>query len=565
MSRYILTAVLGWALFALSEPVLAQERILSYHSDIHISDDASMVVTETIRVVAQGNQIRRGIYREFPTTYKDRLGNKVVVHFDVLGVTRNGRPEPWHINNRSNGVRIYAGDADTLLNPGEYTYTFTYETNRQIGFFDDHNELYWNVTGNGWDFVIEQASATVSLPGSVSASDIAMDGYTGSQGATGRDYTRSVEPGTGFIATRHALSPREGLTLVMRWPVGVIQKPDTTQKFIYLLKDNLGLVLSISAFTGSVLYLFVIWYRVGRDPQPGVVFPHYEPPTGYSPASARYIRKMGYDDKTFSSAIINLAVKGHVLITQDDDDYTLQRESSSQKLAAGEAALIDKLFSSSSVIVLEKANHQRISVARIAHKKALRRDYLNRYFKTNAQLLLPSTLFSVVLIIAIFFYNAFVPIVVIFIVANVLLHFLFGWLLKAPSSHGRLLLDKLDGFKMYLEVAEKDDLNLRNPPQLTPQLFEQYLPFAIALDVEQRWAEKFSEIFAHLEAEEGGSFKPSWYSGNVTAAGLGSFTKDVSNNLSSAISSAASPPGSSSSGGGGFSGGGGGGGGGGGW
>ena len=151
----------------------ADERILSYHSDITIAADATMTVEESITVRAEGVNIRRGIYRDFPTDYTDALGNRYVVEFEVLGVSRDGRPEPWYTDKQSNGVRVYAGSANTFLTPGDYTYTIRYRTDRQIGYFDDHDELYWNVTGNGWDFAMDKVSATVSLPGDIPGNDIA--------------------------------------------------------------------------------------------------------------------------------------------------------------------------------------------------------------------------------------------------------------------------------------------------------------------------------------------------------------------------------------------------------
>ena len=114
-----------------------------------------MVVSETIRVVAAGKKIRRGIYRDFPTRYRNSHGGQVTVRFEVLDVLRDNRPEAYHTEQQSNGMRVYMGNKDVFLQPGETTYTLVYRTDRQIGFFDEYDELYWNVTGNGWDFVIE--------------------------------------------------------------------------------------------------------------------------------------------------------------------------------------------------------------------------------------------------------------------------------------------------------------------------------------------------------------------------------------------------------------------------
>jgi uncharacterized membrane protein len=142
----------------------------------------------------------------------------------------------------------------------------------------------------------------------------------------------------------------------------------------------------------------------------------------------------------------------------------------------------------------------------------------------------------------------------------------FYRLLKAPTASGRELLDQVDGFRMYLEVAEKDELALRNPPKKTPQLFETYLPFALALGVEQKWAEKFADVFAAMRGSGADTYRLNWYQGHFDTANLDGFTENLGRSLNTAISSAATPPGSSSGGGGGgSSGGGGGGGGGGGW
>ena len=116
---------------------------------------------------------------------------------------------------------------------------------------------------------------------------------------------------------------------------------------------------------------------------------------------------------------------------------------------------------------------------------------------------------------------------------------------------------------MYLSVAEKDEMELRNPPEKTPELFEEYLPFALALGVEQAWSERFANVFASLESRNQ-RYQPDWYSGDFQPARMGRFASSIGQSFSTAIASASTPPGSSS-GGGGFSGGGGGGGGGGGW
>ncbi|MDO8907987.1 MAG: DUF2207 domain-containing protein [Pseudohongiella sp.] len=553
------------ALLTLSLSSQAQERILSFHSDIQIQSDASMIVTETIRVRAEGRNIRRGIYREFPTRYTDRAGSRLVVDFEVLGLDRDGRPEIFSVTTRANGVRVDFGGDDFLQVPAEYEYALRYRTDRQIGYFEGHDELYWNVTGLGWDFEIENASATVTLPEAVAADSITMEGYTGPLGATGQDYTVSVADGRADIRTSASLPDRSGLTLVMTFPKGIVHEPALGERVRYLLTDNLGVLLGLLALCASLVWLMLAWSRVGRDPRAGVIFPHYEPPGGLSPASARYIMRMGYDSKAFTAAVVSLAVKGYVRISQTKKDYTLHKLDSNQELAAGEKALFEKLFSKGAIVELKNENHAIVSRARYAHKSALRKNYLNTYFKINGRYLLPSLAGSALIMLLIVMTNSFVPLVMVFLLLIVVVHGIFAWLLKAPTGEGRKVMDKLEGFKLYLEVAEKDDLNVAHPPELTPELFERFLPFAIALGVEQAWAERFEKVFAQLQETRGVSYQPLWYAGAFNAGRMGDFSRSIGSAMDTAISSAATPPGSSSgSGGGGFSGGGGGGGGGGG-
>ncbi|MFZ0839807.1 MAG: hypothetical protein WAM77_20270, partial [Xanthobacteraceae bacterium] len=139
----------------------------------------------------------------------------------------------------------------------------------------------------------------------------------------------------------------------------------------------------------------------------------------------------------------------------------------------------------------------------------------------------------------------------------------FNWM-KAHTVHGRKVVDQIEGFRQYLGVAEEARLEALNPPNKTPELFERFLPYAIALDVENHWAKRFAGVLAAAAAAGATS---SWYSGSSDwGSNPTGLAHHLGSGLTSTISSAATAPGSSSgSGGGGFSGGGGGGGGGGGW
>ena len=207
------------------------ERIISFDSDITINEDASMIVIERIKVYAEGQKIQSGIYRDFPTKYKDEYGNKVIINFDVLEVSRDGNFEDYHTEDLTNGIRVYCGKSDYFLPTGEYTYSIKYKTDRQIGYFEKFDELYWNVTGNGWDFIIEKVSATVNLPGSVSNTDLKLYGYTGTSGSKGNDYTFEVVSSDRVVfRTNYMLNPTEGLTIVVQWPKGLVYEPDPSDR-----------------------------------------------------------------------------------------------------------------------------------------------------------------------------------------------------------------------------------------------------------------------------------------------------------------------------------------------
>ncbi len=625
-------------IFAGASAAFGAEAILDYHSDIQVQRDGSMIVTETIQVQAEGNRIKRGIYRDFPTTYKDRFNNRYRVAFDLLSVQRDGHSEPYHTESLSNGIRVYVGASNVFLKNGIYSYSLRYRTNRQLGFFDDHDELYWNVTGNGWEFPIQQASARVTLPPGVPAAQITTEAYTGPQGARGSAYQAAVDydGSARFTATR-ALGNREGLTIVVGWPKGHVAEPSREQQIDWFLADNQTALAGFGGCALLLLYYLLVWRAVGRDPETGIIMPLYTPPKNYSPAAMRFIRRMGYDDKTFTAAIVNLAVKGYLKIKESSGGiFTLEKSGNQNgKLAMGEGAIASALFGSGAgSVTLKQVNHAKIGKALKVHKRSLKGDYEKVYFQTNSGYLIAGILLSVMVIaasvlmlpgeeqqgVALFFtlwltiwtigvfalvlnaYKSWKGIVagggslfsalggtlfaIPFVAAEIgalavlvsevslvypatflavlLINFYFYQWLKAPTLAGRKLLDKVEGFRLFLSVAEGEELNFRNPPEKTPELFEAYLPYAIALDVEQAWTERFSDVLSRAGAEE---YQPRWYHGHSwNHNNLTGFSSAVGSAMSSAISSSSTAPGSSSGGGGGgSSGGGGGGGGGGGW
>ncbi len=471
-----------------------------------------------------------------------------------------------------NGVRTYFGRSDRFIDHGVHTYQFRYRAFRMLGFFDEHDELYWNVTGFDWAFPIDRGSATVRFDFELPAGEIATEAIQAPTAAARHDFTSHVDAdGVAHFAgeriaraaerPHHRRHVAQGLTSL---------NPRHWNAPGWILKDNLGLLIALAGFAGVLAYAIPVWKRYGKDPEEGVLVTRYEPPQGFSPASLRYIRQMYYDDKTMTAAILSLAVKGYLSINDLGSKHTLFRldpGADAPPLAAGEAELYEALFKDGKRVVLEQDNHALLGDARTAHRTSLIKDYKKHYFRLNGLLNLPSILIALAsMALAMIVGGRLSVAMIVVIVVMLLTVAFFGVIMKRPTLRGRKVLDEMVGFKDYLEVAEKDEMNLRNPPEKTPQLFEAYLPFALALGVEQAWAEKFARVLEAIRGPDGRGYQPSWYSGSWNSARISSNIGSVSSGLGSAISSSVTPPGSSSGGGGGgFSGGGGGGGGGGGW
>ena len=393
----LLTACL---LMLIALPVSAEEYIESFHSEIEVRRNGDLVVTETIVVKAEGNSIRRGIYRDFPTRYQDARGRSLVVGFEILSVKRDGQPEAYHVKSRSNGERVFIGDRNHLLAPGFYEYELSYLTTRQLGFFEDFDELYWNVTGNDWVFKIDEASARITLPDTVS--EFRLSGYTGLQGSTAQDLVyRRVGNNQVYFETTRPLPPGHGLTVAAGWPKGLVVEPSAAQRRAWFFEQHRAALVTLLGALAVFVYYLLVWRLLGRDPESGVIVPLYQPPAGFSPASMRFIQNMGYDNKCFTSAVINLAVKGALHINDDDGDFkVVKRELATGKPAPGEKQVMQGLFGDGrDRLSIVQTNHSTLSRAISKHKGSLKRDYEKIYFNTNRWLLVPGLVATLILIV----------------------------------------------------------------------------------------------------------------------------------------------------------------------
>jgi uncharacterized membrane protein YgcG len=626
---------------ATSVPSSAVERILQFISDVKVETNSDLLVTETIRVQAEGYDIKRGILRDFPTRYTARDGRRVQVGFEVLSVTRDGRPENYTTEGLSNGVRIRIGNPSQTLRFGPTTYVIRYRTTRQIGFFETFDELYWNATGTGWTFPIDVAEARITLPEKVDFTQTAF--YTGPQGATGKD-ARIVEQRPGYIVfrTTRPLPARNGLTVAAAFPKGIITPPTQAQLARYWLRDNIPVLVGAGGWLLLLGYYLFAWLKVGRDPQRGTIIPLFTPPKGMSAPAVRYVHEMEFDDRVFGAGILDLAVHGGVKLNDSGKQMRLTEVSGARDLSPPVAAMARELFRSESSLLLDNVNHKTISKAKDELHERLKTLYLKTMFTNNYRWssvgLLLWVLFAAAVALSVFmsygpelggamlFGTAFAAPAICVMTAFLfgfisggtgflmfLLGFLFAgafalaglavlfgaayeatksvfslytlamltpvliaplvamsfYILKAPTVQGRKVMDEIDGFKQYLGVAEEDRLDYLHPPEKTPELFERYLPYAVALNVENRWADRFAGVLAAAAAA--GAATATWYAGDrLSDNDWSGFAGRVGDTLSSTVASASTAPGSSGggssgSGGGGSSGGGGGGGGGSGW
>ena len=646
-------------------PLAAQnaEEILSYDVLIDVEDGNRMTVTERITVRALGQRIQRGIYRDFPTTFPGFAGlSRIEAPFSVLAVRRDGDPEPYSLERIGGpwgraGMRVRIGDADVFLDPGEYAYTVQYETERWVAFGDTIDELYWNVTGNGWDFPIVEASARVRLPRSVDPADVRLSAWTGEEGSEETGATMRWDDGFGgpVFETTESLGWREGLTISVVLPKGVVLPPDDDDRTRWFLADWGPHIQALIGVLAVLAVYILLWFKVGIDPAKSPRVVRYEPPSGYSPAALGYLAERGWKDRLMSSTLVSLAVQGVLKIEKDeDDDWKLRRvgDGDPDLPVKEERQVFKTLLGSRKTLSLDaSSNSSRFRSARNKLTSALKGRLEKEYFVLNRKWFLGGlgvsvlTLFVLAIldpygvpfpawflmfwlsawtigagtlfvrclslwktaltgggpgafaaagVMTLFSTPFFIAEVVVagFLLTMVpralamaavllgLINVVFYHLLERPTLKGRGVLDHIDGFQEFLTATDGDRLDRMMPVDRTPELFEKYLPHAIALGVENRWAKQFEDALPsdadpstgtsrHTSSSNLGSAM-GWYAGG-TAAGFTGLASSLGGSFSSSLSSASTPPSSSGGSGGGFSsssgssGGGGGGGGGGGW
>ncbi|MBO0132555.1 DUF2207 domain-containing protein [Agrobacterium burrii] len=384
-------------------PAFAEEFIRSYHSVVEVAADGELAVTETITARAEGQNIKRGIFRDFPLYALDANNRRTKVDFNVVSVERDGAPENWRTENIDGGIRIYTGSADRFLPTGEHVFQITYTTARQIRYFSDYDELTWNVTGNGWQFPMGEISATVVLPDGVKATDTNV--FTGPFGAKGKDARVLNEGNEVFFASTRPFSVGEGMTVAVKLPKGAIAAPDTSQETGWWLRDNLAILLSGGGLLAILLYYLRAWFAVGRDPARGVVVPRWDAPEGLSPALVNYVDNRGFSGAgwtALSASALDLAVKGYVVLEDLKNSIVIRRteKESAANLPTGQKTLLASIGGPGETLTIDKAHGTEVEKVGKQFRAAIEKEHRGKYYHSNAGYVFFGIFFSVFIVVA---------------------------------------------------------------------------------------------------------------------------------------------------------------------
>ncbi len=573
-----LAAALAAALLLSGVPApAAAERITAFSVALALSADGSLEVVEDVTYDFEDAR-RHGIYREIPVRYERRWGDDFRIDLDVESVSdAEGRSRPYRVRSQGRSVRIRIGSPDRKLT-GRQHYRIRYRVRRALLFLDEHDEVYWNVTGNDWRVRIDAVDATLRLPpgpeGGLDPASLATRCFTGPLGSRGQACRVASEAGRVAARATAALPPGSGLTLVVGLPKGVVAEPGPVARVLDRLRAWGGawLLAPLAALVG----MFGLWRARGRDPHVAdAVVVRYEPPEGISPAEVGTLLDERVDVDDVTSTILDLAVRGHLRIVEveargflflSDQDYDLERlDAGDDPLRPHEAMILDALFGRGERVRLSSLKDrfhrdlERIveSIERgltgserhfVHSPRRVRRFWRGAAFAVGVAAFLAGA-------------NGVIPLGgAIAVAASALVIAGFGRAMPRKTRRGRRVHEEILGFREFLSRVEGD--RLERDGRRTTATFERILPYAQVLGVADHWADVFADLY---------TAPPDWYVSTRPDAAFRPrvFVGDVGRALETMGRTVASRPsggsGVSGLGGGGFSGGGFGGGGGGSW
>lgn len=571
-----MTRQLALLLLAVSAtPAVAQRSLAIKRFDavIVVNQDGSIDVTESI--TAQFTGAWNGIYRTIPVEYHTPQGFNWSLRLDLIGATGDG-PEGRKLRVEGRRERHYI--KYKICVPGAENATHTvvlrYRAKNGLRFFADHDELYWNVTGDEWDVPIEAATARIELPGA--ATGVRAIAFNGAYGSTARDAAVLARGTTIRLTMPKPLDFHEGLTAVVGWNKGVVTEPTSTDRALGFFAGNWPLGIPLAVLLG----MFAIWNRVGRDPNRRPIVVQYEPPASLTPAEAGTLMDESADMRDITATVVDLAVRGYLKIEERDASqffglvkrqtyvfHKLEPPTGSTALEPHEQRILTGVFSSGKTEVelseLENNFYRSLPGIRdsIFARLVSRGLYRSRPDSVKGRWLAGAIALGIGMVAlggAVGPRLNLTPLLV-FLAAGLssLIVAVFGRVMPARTVAGARALEGVLGFEEFLSRVEGERFERLVK---TPELFERFLPFAMAFRVERRWAKAFQDIYRE---------PPRWYVGsNTTAFDLGHFSNrlaDLSSRTASTMISSPRSSGGSGFGGGGSSGGGSGGGGGGGF
>ena len=375
-----------------------EENIRDYDVEIELNEDATMDVTENITVYAAGNEIKHGIYRDFPTKY-----NNKVVTFDVKSVLLDGKDVKYSLESINRGVRIKIGSESTLVSNGLHTYTIKYNTERQIAFEDDYDELYWNVIGSGWNFSIDHCHARVYLPKNSKIIEKKLKAYTGPYGKKGQSDSVYTYCSDNYIDYEiyEKLDTNEAFTISVCLEKGALIEPSFAQKTKWFVTDNIISLIIIGSLLLLVIVQFIIWKKHGKDPTPNVIIPKYFPPEGMAPSDVKYVSTMGKMDKILEATIISLAVKGYMKFSKEHEKVMFEKTVETQNLEELNDIEQDvyRTLPQKQVIEYSLFFQTTLSTLKNVIENKLKSKYQDKMFFKNTKYVFMSIIFTVISII----------------------------------------------------------------------------------------------------------------------------------------------------------------------
>jgi uncharacterized membrane protein len=574
--HFALIAVIGIiALLAGVATAQAKElRIENFDAHIDVARNGTIDVIETIRTHFIGGPWH-GLYRSIPVEYVTPQGLNYTLFLDVKQVTDgNGH----HLKFDSSRVRhyrklkIYIPDADNSVQ----TIAIQYTISDAIKFFEDHDELYWNVTGDEWDVPIQSAHAKIILPSG--ASDIRATAFTGVYGSRAKDAEIDVAGNGVEVQTTLPLPYHAGLTVAVAIDKGAIQEPTAADEFLRFLRSNWPLLLPVVVFC----LMFYLWWTRGRDPRLRPIAAQYEPPNQLTPGEAGTLVDNSADMRDITASIVDLAVRGYMVIEEvqkdrmlglmheKDYNFILQKDRSQWgALKPHEQALLDGFFTmgtAGETISMDSLHNRFYKSLPVMKSGIFDSLVLQGFYKRRPDSVRSTYIGAGVVIGALMIWGGgamaramgIAPLpFIIGGLASAAVICGFGWFMPAHTEQGTRALEDVLGFEDFLNHVEADRFNRTIK---TPQMFEKFLPFAMAFGVEKNWSKAFDGIMTQPPGWYRGSSGPIFYPVNFT-----NNLNTMSSRASSVMASAPRSSGGSGFGGGGSSGGGFGGGGGGGF